>query len=101
MMPQRGDILLVRFPFSTGVGAKVRPALVVQTDRNNLRLTNVIVVAITTTTHRKNQPTQLVIEHGTPEGRHAGLAHDPVVTCENIATLDVGLILRKIGTLPV
>lgn len=100
MKPQRGDILLVRFPFSTGTGAKVRPALVVQTDRNNVRLTNVIVVAITTTTHRSNQPTQLLVQAGTPEGRQSSLAHDSVITCENIATLDTGLILRKIGSLP-
>jgi mRNA-degrading endonuclease toxin of MazEF toxin-antitoxin module len=30
----RGDVFLVDFPFSTGGGAKVRPALVVQNDRD-------------------------------------------------------------------
>ena len=98
MTPQRGDVLLVRFPFSSGSGAKVRPALVVQNDRNNRRLTNVVVVAITTTTHRSNEPSQLLIDVASPAGRQTGLVKDSVVTCENIATLDKGLVLRKIGS---
>jgi mRNA interferase MazF len=100
MTPQRGDVLLVRYPFSSGVGAKVRPALVVQNDQNNRRLSNIIMVAITTTTHRSGQPTQLLIEAASPIGRQAGLLRDSVVTCENLATIDKGLILRNIGSLP-
>ncbi len=69
MTPQRGDILLVRYPFSSGAGAKVRPALVIQSDHNNKRLTNVIVAAVTTTTHRSNEPTQLFIEVAAPVGQ--------------------------------
>ena len=52
----RGDIVLVNFPFSSGTGSKLRPAL--QSDHNNQRLTtNVIVGAITTTTRRHHEPT--------------------------------------------
>jgi mRNA-degrading endonuclease toxin of MazEF toxin-antitoxin module len=51
MKLQRGDVVVVRFPFSSGAGAKLRPAVVVQNDVNNSRLQNVIVAAITTTTH--------------------------------------------------
>lgn len=100
MIPQRGDVLLVRFPFSSGTAAKVRPAVVVQNDRNNQRLTNCIVAAITTTTHRSGEPTQLLIEVATPAGRLSGLLRDSVVTCENLATVEKRLILRKIGSLP-
>lgn len=100
MTSQRGDVVLVRYPFSSGVGAKVRPALVIQNDSNNQRLTNVIVVAITSTTHRSGEPTQLLIDVSTPEGQQSGLVRDSVVTCENIATLDEALVLRKIGSLP-
>jgi mRNA-degrading endonuclease toxin of MazEF toxin-antitoxin module len=49
-------VLLVHFPFTSASGVKVRPALVVQNDRNNHRLTNVIVAAVTTTTHRSGEP---------------------------------------------
>lgn len=99
MTVRRGDVVLVAFPFSSGVGAKVRPALVIQNDRNNHRLTNTIVLAITSTTHRAHQPTQLLIEAASPEGQQAGLLFDSVVGCENIATVEQGLVRRKIGTL--
>jgi mRNA interferase MazF len=100
MTYRRGDIVVVSFPFSSGTGAKARPALVVQCDVNNSRLKNVIVAAITTTTHRSGEPTQLLIEVATPEGRQSGLLHDSVVTCENLATIEQSLVRRKIGTLP-
>ena len=48
MTVSRGDVILVDFPFSAGGGSKVRPAVVVQNDRDNRRLTNVIVAMITT-----------------------------------------------------
>lgn len=99
MMFNRGDIVTVLFPFSSGAGAKHRPALVLQNDVNNRRMTNVIVAAITTTKHRSGQPTQLLVEFASPVGQQSGLAHDSVVTCENLATLDKSLVRRKLGTL--
>ena len=99
MMFYRGDIVTVLFPFSSGTGAKHRPALVLQNDVNNRRMTNVIVAAITTTKHRSGQPTQLLVEFASPVGQQSGLAHDSVVTCENLATLDKSLVRRKLGTL--
>lgn len=39
MTLKRGDVVLVEFPFSSGSVSKLRPALVVQTNRNNRRLT--------------------------------------------------------------
>jgi mRNA-degrading endonuclease toxin of MazEF toxin-antitoxin module len=61
MSLKRGDIVIVRFPFPSGAGAKLRPALVVQNDVNNARVTNSIVAAITTTNHRSSQPTQYLV----------------------------------------
>ena len=66
----RGDVVLVQFPFASGTTSKVRPALIVQNDRNNSRLTNTLVAAITTTTHRSGEPTQFLIELATPAGKH-------------------------------
>jgi mRNA interferase MazF len=96
---QRGDIVLVWFPFTSGAGGKVRPGLVVQNDANNQRLTNTILAAITSTTHRSREPTQLLIELGTPEGKASGLLFDSAITCENLATVEQRLIQRKIGSL--
>lgn len=100
MKVQRGDVILVHYPFSSGAGSKIRPALVVQNNRNNQRLTNIIVAAITTTTHRSGEPSQLLIKLGAPTGQQSGLIKDSVVTCENLVTIEEGLVLRKIGILP-
>jgi mRNA interferase MazF len=100
MIVQRGDVVLLRFPFSDGAGMKVRPALVVQCDRNNRRLANTIVAMITRTTQRAaTEPTQLLIDLATPEGRQSGLLHDSAVKCENLFTVQQSLILQKIGVL--
>jgi len=50
MRVQRGDTILVNYPFASGTGGKVRPALVVQCDRNNGRLDNTIIAQITSRT---------------------------------------------------
>lgn len=97
---QRGDIVLVRFPFSSGTGGKLRPALVVQSDRNNQRLSNVILAAITTTTHRVREATQLFVDVSTPVGQQSGLLFDSAVTCESLATVSHALVERTIGSLP-
>jgi mRNA-degrading endonuclease toxin of MazEF toxin-antitoxin module len=72
MMLRRGDVVTVLFPFSSGTGAKHRPALVVQCDTNNCRMANVIVAAITTTKHRNGQSTQLLVEVTSPVGQQSG-----------------------------
>ncbi len=100
MNVQRGDVVLLDYPYSSGGGAKVRPALVVQNDRDNQRLANTIVVQITSLTRRALEPTQLLVEIATADGNQSGLRHDSVVNCVNILTLDKNVILRRLGHLP-
>jgi mRNA-degrading endonuclease toxin of MazEF toxin-antitoxin module len=100
-MLRRGDVVLVRFPFSSGAGAKIRPALVVQCDANNRRLANTIIAMITTTTtHAASESTQFLIAIATPVGQQSGLLHDSAAKCENLFTVEQQLVLRTIGSLP-
>lgn len=46
MTVTRGEVVLVDYPYSDGTGSKVRPALVVQSDNLNLRITDTILAAI-------------------------------------------------------
>ena len=95
----RDDVLL-KFPFAAGAGSKVRPALVVQSDANNRRLQNTIVVMITTSIRLASvEPTQLLIDPNTAEGRTSGLLHPFAVKCENIFTTAKSSIIRTIGSL--
>ena len=43
----RGDIVIVPFPFQDKPGEKIRPAVVVQSDVENRRLANTILAMIT------------------------------------------------------
>jgi mRNA-degrading endonuclease toxin of MazEF toxin-antitoxin module len=53
----RGDTVLVNYPFAGGTGSKVRPALVVQCDRNNQRLHNTVIAQITSRIqHAQSEP---------------------------------------------
>jgi mRNA-degrading endonuclease toxin of MazEF toxin-antitoxin module len=101
MKVKRGDVVLLDHPYSSGAGSKVRPVLVVQGDRNNVRLTNTIVAMITRTVHRTELvDTQLLIDLTTPEGRASGLKAMSAVNCTNLFTVDERLLRKKIGALP-
>jgi mRNA interferase MazF len=101
MIVQRGQVVLLDYPFASGAGSKVRPALVVQNDRNNSRLLNTIVVMITSRTLRaSHEPTQLLIDISTPEGGQSGLMMNSAVNCANLFTVGKNKVLRILGSLP-
>jgi mRNA interferase MazF len=101
MKVDRGAVILVSYPFASGTGSKVRPAVVIQSDRNNIRLENTIIAQLTSRTrYARTEPTQLLIESGSAAGQQAGLLIDSALSCENLYTVRQDLIVRKIGTLP-
>jgi len=101
MIQSRGNVILADLPFTDRSGSKVRPALVVQADRNNARLDDVILAVITrTTTRATTEPTQLLIDIATPDGKASGLLHTSAVKCEHLLTLHNSFIQRVIGHLP-
>lgn len=100
MRVRRGDVVIVDWPFASGAGRKPRPALVVQNDRDNQRLVNSILAMVTSVTHRATEPTQLLIELNTPEGKQSGLRQDSVVNCAHLLTVEHTRLLHVIGALP-
>lgn len=101
MSVSRGDIVLVQLPFASGTMAKVRPVLVIQSDRNNRRLKNTIIAAITSNVSRvDHEPTQFLIDTTTPEGLASGLKFNSAVICEYLATIEQSRIGRQLGQLP-
>jgi mRNA interferase MazF len=99
MTVQRSDVVIVDFPFSSGSGGKARPAVIVQNDRDNSRLNSTIIAMITSRTHRSAEPTQVLIDVGTPDGKQTGLHKTSVVNCVNLFTIDQTRILKTIGRL--
>ncbi len=95
----RGDVVTIDFPFASQPDSKLLPALVVQCDRNNQRLTKTLLVQITGRLLPLNEPTRLFIDPQSPEAVGCGLKQASVVSCENIFTVEQDSIDRKIGHL--
>lgn len=99
-MSKRGDIVMVSIPYYDRPGAKERPAVVVQCDRNNRRLLSTIVAGITTNLRRvATEPTQFLIDPSTPDGASSGLFQPSAVKCENLFTVSQDAIKRIVGHL--
>jgi mRNA interferase MazF len=100
MSVRRGEVVLIDYPYTTS-GSKVRPALVVQNDRDNQRLPNTMVAQITSNVQRAlTEPTQYLIDLGRPEGQQSGLRRTSAVNCVNLFTIDQRDILHTLGNLP-
>jgi mRNA interferase MazF len=97
---KRGDVVLAYYPYASGTGGSRRPALVVQSDALNQKISNTIIAQITSNLGRKGDPAHVLIDVSTPEGKQSGLLHDSLVSCNNLATVDATRINKVIGSLP-
>ena len=95
---KRGDIIVVDFA-AYNPQEKVRPALVVQCDRDNARMSNTIVALITGNVRRAGQPTQLLLDQGRADFKASGLHKDSVVNCSNLVTIRQRDVIQVIGRL--
>ncbi len=96
---RRGDVVIVDFPFASGVGAKIRPALVVQNDTDNLRIKNTIIALITGNLARQGEPTHLLVDPATVDGAKSGLKKPSLVNCSVLFTIEQADVIAMIGQL--
>lgn len=96
----RGEVVVVPFPFQDKPGEKVRPALIVQCDSENRRLANTILAMITGNLSDANQPTAVLVDPKSGLGAGSGLSGPSLVKCTNLATVRRGRVLQVIGRLP-
>ncbi|NLF08768.1 MAG: type II toxin-antitoxin system PemK/MazF family toxin [Pirellulaceae bacterium] len=100
MQVNRGDVVMVDFPFGEGRGSKIRPAVVAQCDTDNRRLGTAIVVMITKqTAFVGREPRHILIDVLTEAGRSSGLWLQSVVNCSQIATIKSDRVVRRLGCL--
>jgi mRNA interferase MazF len=71
-MTRRGDVVVVRFPFTDVRRAKARPAVVVQNDRDNQKIRKTVVAMVTGNLRRQGDASHFLIDPGAPEGASAG-----------------------------
>lgn len=94
MSVRRGDVVRVDWPYSDRTGSKVRPALVIQADALNGLIADTVLLLISRT-QRALGMTEAAIDPATETG--CGLRYTSVVSCNNLLTIDQGLIVQSIG----
>ena len=96
MKPRRGDIWLVRFPFTDLASTKVRPALVLAVHREDI-----IFVGIFSRPHPSPlRRTWLRIPSSHPAFRRTGLKKSSVLKAEKLAVIHESVLVRRLGRLP-
>ena len=70
---KRGDIVIVDFSL-TNPGAGIRPAVVIQNDRDNGRIQNTIVAQVTSNIRRAHEDTQILIDQNSQGLAEVGIA---------------------------
>lgn len=91
---ERGNIILVSFPFSDQTTTKKRPAVVISPDGYNENSPDIIIMAITSRTEQTFNIGECVIENW----QNAGLLR-PSTMKPAISTIEKSLILKKLGKL--
>ena len=94
----RGDIVIVDFSQSNP-SAGVRPAVVIQNDRDNGRIQNTIVAQVTSNIRRAHEDTHLLIDQTHADWQQSGLRLASVVNTSNIPTVRQADIRHVIGSL--
>jgi mRNA-degrading endonuclease toxin of MazEF toxin-antitoxin module len=95
----RGDVVIVAFPYAEGRRGKNRPALVVQNEDDNRRLSNTVVAMISGNIRYAAESTQVLVDPSTTAGASSGLHGRSVVKCCNLFTVRQQDILKAIGRL--
>jgi mRNA interferase MazF len=99
MKVERGDVIIADYSHAL-TGTSLRPALVVQAEDYNRKITNTIVAQITTNLKNQGDLAHLFIDVATEAGQQSGLLHDSLVSCINLNTLDQQRVRKVIGRLP-
>ena len=88
---KKGDILLVHFPFTDLLGNKLRPALVLAKESDD------VILAFITTTLKQRYDSDIAIK----KSSYNRLKKDSVIRLNKIVTLDKTLIVGKMGELTI
>ncbi len=88
-----GDVILVKFIFSEGGGAKLRPALVLSTENYHNSRQELVMAAVTSNVKRR-----LLGDTKLNDWKSAGLLHASLVTAI-IRTIKQDMVVRRLGTL--
>jgi mRNA interferase MazF len=98
-MVQRGDVVIVDFPFSDQPAKKRRPAIIVQAQVYNQSMAKSVIAMVTGNLQRRGDPAHLFVDPATPDGAVSGLRALSLVSCINLFTIDQKSIIKTLGCL--
>jgi len=93
---KRGDVILVKFPYSDLVSYKRRPALIVQDETVETGLSQRVVIQITSNLDRTGD-TRVLVRKDSPDGQAMGILSDSVIVADHLATVLPREIDKVIG----
>jgi mRNA interferase MazF len=100
LMTRRGDVVLALFPNADLRSAKPRLAVVLQVNDLDAGLPQIVVAMITSQLSRAGHPSRVLITLDSAAGKDSGLQSDSVVMTDNLATIQLSIVARVIGVLP-
>lgn len=93
---KRGDIVLIKFPFTDLSTVRVRPALVISSDKYNNKGEDAIFLCISSNTNNK-QNTDLLIKSADKDFPSTGLKQSSLFRTDKIVILKKTLAIKKLG----
>ena len=94
--PKRGEVWLVRFPFTDLTPAKLRPALIWATHGEDIIIMGIFSRVYVGALHE----TWVLISERHPKFSQIGLKKDSLLKAEKIAVVHESILQRKLGVLP-
>lgn len=96
MTLQKGDVVLVSYPYTDLITAKTRPAVVISSDNYHIEKPDIILSALTTNISSANSLLDYILKDWSIAGLKFPTAFKPV-----IVTIDPSLVIYHIGSLSV
>ena len=93
---RRGDIVLIKFPFTDLSSHVVRPAVVISSDAHVNANPDAIFIYISSVIDTPKLP-DIVVEEGHPEFNRSGLRTASIIKCDKIVSLSKALATRRLG----
>ena len=93
---KRGDVVLIRSPFTDLSSTKVRPAVIISNDSYNAQQNDVVLILMTSNVSRVS-PDDYILDASDPEFDDTGLKHASGFRVGKIQTLDKKLINCRLG----
>lgn len=94
---QRGDVVLVTFPFTDLSGSKKRPAVVLQTE--TAQSIDTILAFISSVLPEFSDKSEIILLPSQQDFTKTGLKVPSVIRLDKLATIDRRLVIRKLGSL--